>query len=285
MQRAILRRSQMWHVTSFRHYAIVRRQFTFTSETGKALVSKLSSRLTLASPSLEALSVQLNPKTQARTLQRTTQSSVDSPCSFPADAKTVEVAELLASFRGQAESSSKSNIKRRELTAQEQLGKRAFEGMKQLEALDQQLAISMEFCKDHCWLLLAEGEESALVTLLLSEAASLSKPSRHKLRKLYHGEDVTGNRLRRILARLLEAHVLSSKDGPANEALRFLSALNDTAEKRGIFHGFEWAGASTCPKRHLTEDHCQPYDEQSSDALVEVIRKTTTPKSFEQKLA
>lgn len=152
---------------------------------------------------------------------------MDGPWSFPADAKTAEVAELLASFRGQVESSSKSNIKRRELAAHEQLGKRAFEWMKQLEALDQQLAISKEFCKDLCWLLLAEGEESALVTLLLSEAASLSRLPRHKLRKLYHGEDVTGYRLRRnhhLLARLLEAQILLSKDGTANDALGCLSA-------------------------------------------------------------
>lgn len=35
----------------------------------------------------------------------------------------------------------------------------------------------------------------------------------------------------------------------------------------------------------MTEDHCQPYDEQSLDALVEVIRKATTPKTFERNLA
>jgi hypothetical protein len=213
---------------------------------------------------------------------------VNSPWSFPADAKTAEVVGLLASFREQVENSSKSNIKRRQLAAQEQLGKRAFEWMKQLEALDQQLAISKGFCKDLCWLLQAEGEESALVTFLLSEAASLSNIPRHRLRKLYHGEDVTGYRLRRInhfLTRLLEAHILLSTDGTANDALRCLSALTDAAEEKGIFYGFEWAGACTCLQRHLTEDHCQPYDEQSLNALVKVMRKTTTPKACERNLA
>lgn len=288
IQSAMLRRSQMWHVTSFCRYTIVRHQSTFTSKTSKAFGSKLSSRSTLKSPGLQALSVQLHQRIQARTLQTTTQSSVDGPWSFPADAKSAEVAGLLASFREQVESSSKSNIKRRQFAAQEQLGKRAFEWMKQLEALDQQLAISKEFCKDLCWFLLAEGEESALVNFLLREAASLSNIPRHRLRKLYHGEDVTGYRLRRInhlLARLLEAHILLSTDGTANDALRCLSALNDAADGKGIFYGFEWAEACTCLQRHLTEDHCQPYDEQSLNALVKVMRKTTTPKVCERNLA
>lgn len=72
IQSAMLRRSQMWHVTSFCRYTNVRRQSTFTSKTGKAPGSKLSSRSTLASPGLQALSAQLHPRIQARTLQTTT---------------------------------------------------------------------------------------------------------------------------------------------------------------------------------------------------------------------
>lgn len=58
------------------------------------------------------------------------------------------MAELLANFRSEVESASQSNSERRRLAAQERLGIRAFEWMKRLKALDQQLAISKDFYKD-----------------------------------------------------------------------------------------------------------------------------------------
>jgi hypothetical protein len=83
-----------------------------------------------------------------RAFQTTTQLPINGPFTFPADAKTAQMAELLANFRSEVESASQSNSERRRLAAQERLGIRAFEWMKRLKALDQQLAISKDFYKD-----------------------------------------------------------------------------------------------------------------------------------------
>ena len=70
---------------------------------------------------------------------------MDRPWSFPADADQSQVAEILASLRSDVENLSQSNAERRKMAAREHLGTRDFEWKNQLEALDQQLAISKEF--------------------------------------------------------------------------------------------------------------------------------------------
>jgi len=284
----MLRLSQTRSATSFCRYAIARHQSTFTSKTGKVLGATLASRPTLALPGLPTSSVQWHLSSQVRTLQTTTQPPVKGSFTFPSDAKPAQVAELLASFRSEVESASRSNSRRRALATRERLGIRAFEWMKQLKELDQQLAISKEFCKDLSWLLLAEGEEGTLVEFLFSEAASDLHLHRNATIRLYHEEDVTGYRLRRnhhLLAFLIDAHVLLSTDGTANEALRCLSTLNDAAEEKSIFHSFQWAGVSTSLRRHLATNHCAPCDEKLLEALVDVVRKSTNPRDREREIA
>lgn len=265
---------------------VARHQSTLTSRTGKILGSRLKSKHML--PSLHILPVRSHLGIQVRTLQTTTQLAVDGPLALPSDAKTAQVAELLASFRAQVEDASLSNSERRELAARQHLGIRAFEWMKQLEALDQQLAISKEFCQDLCWLLLAEGEEPTLVDFLFSEAASFKHLPQCEFQQMYHDKGVTGYRLHRnhqLLARLIEAHVSLSTDGTPNEALRCLAALSDAAEEKGIFHCLNWAGTSTYLQSYLTENHCALYDVKLLDALVKVIRKTTNPIACERNIA
>lgn len=223
-----------------------------------------------------------------RTLQTTTQPPVDGPFTIPANATTAQVIELLASFRSEVESASQSKSKRRELAACEHLGMRAFEWMKQLEALDQQLAISKDFCADLSWLLLAEGEESTLVEFLLSEAESFKHLPQRKFQKLYHDEGVTGYRLRRnlqLLGRLLDAHGSLSKDGTANDALRCLSAFHNTAKEKGVVYAVNWAGASNSLRRLLANSHCPPCDERLLAGLYEVMRHSTKPKYHQRELA
>jgi len=288
MQSAMLRRSQMWQVTPFRHYAIVRRQSTFTSETGKALGPKLSSRLTLASPSLQALSVQLYPRTQARTLQTTTQSSVDSPWSFPADAKTAEVAELLASLCSDVEDLSQSDAERRILAAREHLGTRVFEWVKQLEALDQQLAISKEFWWDLCWFLLAEGEESAFVEFLMNEATIFSRRPPSDMKQQYYDQGVIGYRMRRNhgqLTGLMDAHVSLSTDGTTKDGLECLLAMHRAAREKKILYALTWAGSYIVLSHHLMRAERPPCDKELFDQFCHFMRGIMNPPDYERSFA
>lgn len=123
---------------------------------------------------------------------------------------------------------------------------------------------------------------------LFSEAALLSHLPKQHHKKLYDNESVTGYRLRRnhhLLARLMDAHILLSTDGTPTEALKCLSALNNAAKEQGLFHSFNWAGACTCFLSHLTEDHCELYNERLLDPLIEVMRKSTSPEAVERNLA
>lgn len=145
-QRAVPRGLQMRSAASLCRYAIAQHQSTFTTNARKVLRAKLDSRNTLASCGLQIPPVQSRLGIQVRALQTTTQPPVDGTFTIPANATTAQVTELLASFRSEVERTSQSKSKRRELAAREHLGARAFEWMKQLEALDQQLAISKDFC-------------------------------------------------------------------------------------------------------------------------------------------
>jgi hypothetical protein len=181
------------------------------------------------------------------------------------------VAKLLASSRSKVENASQSKSKNRKLAAREHLGTRAFEWMKQLEVLDQQLAISKELYMDLCWHLIAENRESALVEFLISEAASFMNQS---WKPLFHRKDAIGYRIRRnynLLSGLMEGHVSLSTDGTPNEALRCFSALVKVAEEHGSFDAFHWVGANTFLRRYVTKDYCAPYDEK----FLEGLYKTT----------
>ncbi|GAB7333860.1 hypothetical protein MBLNU13_g05983t1 [Cladosporium sp. NU13] len=280
------------HADAFRdftlRYAIVRHQSTFTSKTGKVLGAKLSSRPNVASFGLQTLPFQLHLRIQIRTLQTTTQFSVDSSWSFPADADPSQVAELLASLHLNVEDLSQPNAERRGLAAREHLETRAFEWMKQLEAPDQQLAISKEFWRDLCWFLLAEGEESALVEFQMNEATVFSRRPPSDMKQKYYDQGVIGYWIRRnhgLLTGLMDAHVSLSTDGTTKDGLECLLAMHRAAIDKKILYALNWAGSFIVLSSHPMRDERPPCDKEPFDQFCHFMRGIMNPADYERKYA
>jgi hypothetical protein len=211
--------------------------------------------------------------------------SVESRSQFSRHASVERVGELL--FTSDELLPVDSEI--RKLVARDLLGKRVFEWVKQSEALEQPLVVSKSFWQDLSWLLLAEGEEGALVDFLMIEAASRAQLHRNDIKEFYHNnESPTRYRLRRdhdLLSGLVAAKISLTLNGMPNDALRCLSTISGPADEKGTFHAMCWAGALTVLKRHLMNDRCAPYDEKLLLQFHSVMRTTTNSVSSKRELA
>jgi CBS domain-containing protein len=121
------------------------------------------------------------------------------PITISENATIDEVAALLRAHREEIEEFSKSPRRRRELAVTRNIGLQALTWLQQLEGLDEQHVLPKQPCLDLGWLLVAEGNEQAMISWLVEESSRVRssqdwvKPSRAN----YHDVGAIGNRTRR----------------------------------------------------------------------------------------
>lgn len=80
-----------------------------------------------------------------------------------------QIAETLSQFRFDIESSNVSARSRRETARKQQNGIRIVKWLRQLEGLDEEHVLPKQFCSDLGWLLVAEGNEEAMISWFVEE--------------------------------------------------------------------------------------------------------------------
>jgi hypothetical protein len=191
------------------------------------------------------------------------------------------VGTLLADFRSDVESSRQSIPDRREMAANEGLGTRALQWVRQLEGLDETHILSKQFCHDLAWSLTAEDNDLELAKWMMEEGRDVVRSMEGRIgashfKQLYHQDDRLGNQLRRrhdLFGGIIDGRLQLSIDNNANAALQLYCAIRNAAAK--FNHGrwaFSHAGAEAALRGYLHTDRCAPCDSKLFDEFCDHLK-------------
>jgi hypothetical protein len=195
------------------------------------------------------------------------------PITISENATIDEVAALLRAHREEIEEFSKSPRRRRELAVTRNIGLQALTWLQQLEGLDEQHVLPKQPCLDLGWLLVAEGNERAMISWLVEESSHVRssqdrvKPSRAN----YHDVGVIGNRIRRRhdqLGGLIDGHVAL---GNVDDAIRCLRVTVRGIDQVGGRPTIGLAGAMNALESALLSDKATPGSVSEFESLLEFI--------------
>lgn len=160
------------------------------------------------------------------------------PTEITGDATVGRVARILSESRAAIEVYCTSAKKRREAATEKQIGINVVKWLRQLGGLDEHHIISQQFCRNLGWFLVAEGNEDAMISLLIEEGSSQieSAQSEKISRDRFNAPGKDGNRIRRRhdqLSSLMAGHAALSPDGTADGAIRCLQSILAVAGRAG----------------------------------------------------
>jgi hypothetical protein len=113
------------------------------------------------------------------------------------------------------------------MAANEGLGTRALQWVRQLEGLDETNILSKQFCHDLAWSLTAEDNDLELAKWMMEEGRDVVRSMEGRIgashfKQLYHQDDRLGNQLRRrhdLFSGIIDGRLQLSIDNNANAAL------------------------------------------------------------------